>query len=444
MLQRIGNSVGRATTLTLAILFSFAANPASAQYVPPVGTGEWETLTPEEALWNEAAIPDLLDYLQQTQTKAFVALLDGRIVIEAYFDDFGQDSTWIWYSAGKSLTAVLVGLAQQEGLLAIADTTSKYLGRWTLLSAEQEAAITIRHQLTMTTGLKEDSFFCTLRICQTYRADAGTRWVYHNAPYSLLHTLVETTSGEDLTDFTVSRLRPQIGFEGEWVESGYNNFFYSTPRSAARFGLLSMRDFVWDGTPVLTDTAYVRAMTTPSQDLNPSYGYLWWLNGQTSHILPEAPDSFPGSLSPNAPPDAFLAAGRQGQFVSVARSQKLVWVRMGNSPSLSYVPTDYHDDIWSWLNPVIGHVPTSVERPKLSLSNSITVFPNPASTSISVTGAPGDAIAIYDILGRIVTSVEQRDGSTTHLDVSGWAPGPYVVVAFGDRGTTSRVLLVQR
>ena len=42
-------------------------------------------------------------------------------------------------------------------------------------------------------------------------------------------------------------------------------------------------------------------MTTPSQTLNYYYGYLWWLNGQSSYRLPGSQINFPGSLTPFRP-----------------------------------------------------------------------------------------------------------------------------------------------
>ena len=62
-------------------------------------------------------------------------LKDGKIAIEKYFGTFTKDSLWYWASAGKTLTAFLVGQAQENGLLSISDSTSKYLGSgWTGLT----------------------------------------------------------------------------------------------------------------------------------------------------------------------------------------------------------------------------------------------------------------------------------------------------------------------
>ena len=68
---------------------------------------------------------------------------------------FDKNTQWYWASAGKSLTATLVGIAQTEGKLNIEKPTAAYLGAgWTSMSTEKEQLITVKNQLTMTTGLE--------------------------------------------------------------------------------------------------------------------------------------------------------------------------------------------------------------------------------------------------------------------------------------------------
>ena len=123
--------------------------PQDSLYFPPVNSNEWQTTSPASLGWNETALNDLYTYLQQKNTKAFIILKNGKIVTEQYFGSFTADSLWYWASAGKTMTAMLVGIAQQEGLLNIGDKSSKYLGTgWTSLPQNKEGLITIRNQLT--------------------------------------------------------------------------------------------------------------------------------------------------------------------------------------------------------------------------------------------------------------------------------------------------------
>lgn len=331
-------------------------------YFPPLGQQQWETADAEALGWDIERIPDLLAFLDQTKTRAFLVLKDGRMVIEHYAHTnvsgapFDAQSLWYWASAGKTLTATLVGIAQQRGLIDIHRPTAEYLGAgWTGMDPDQEGRITVWHQLTMTSGLDDrvpDSD-CTNPECLQYRADPGTRWCYHNAPYTRLDGVIEGGSGLDFDAFFDTYLKKPIGMDGFWAYQDYNHVFFSTPRSMARFGLLILNRGVWEGTPILDDLTYFQAMVSTSQQLNLSYGYLWWLNGKDSFMAPGLEFVFPGSLAPHAPLDMVAAMGKNGQLLQVIPSENLVVVRMGDSDEEGLVGFALQDQIWERLMPIL-------------------------------------------------------------------------------------------
>ena len=258
-----------------ATLFCGAQSP----YFPPVNSDAWETTAPETLGWCPERIDSLYDFLDSRNTKAFLILKDGRIVLEHYFGTFTQDSLWYWASAGKTLTSTLTGIAQEEGFLDIGQPTSTYLGTgWTSAPIDKEALITVRDQLTMTSGLDDgvaDSD-CTDPACLSYLADAGTRWAYHNAAYTILDQVIASSTGQSFNAYFNTRLRNPIGMDGLWLPVGYNNVYFSKSRSMARYGLLALNNMVWDSDTVLHDADYFADATSPSQALNDSYGYLGW------------------------------------------------------------------------------------------------------------------------------------------------------------------------
>jgi CubicO group peptidase (beta-lactamase class C family) len=332
--------------------------PASSLYFPPVGSNEWAIQSPESIGWNTQALADLNQYVQSTLTKAFIILYRGKMVHEQYFDRFTQDSVWYWASAGKTATAMLVGIAQQQGLLSIQDPSSRYLGvGWTTAPAAKEALITVRHQLTMTTSLNEDvpNEDCTLPACLQYKADAGTRWFYHNAPYTLLDKVVERASSKSFNQYFREVLRDPIGMNGVWIKTpDANNVYYSNARSMARFGLLLLAKGQWDGKAILSDPSYFAQMTTTSQPLNQSYGYLTWLNGKSSTMLPGSSLVLPRSIVPDGPADLFAALGKNDQKIYVVPSKDLVVIRMGNAAGQSlYAVSNYDNELWKRINAVI-------------------------------------------------------------------------------------------
>jgi CubicO group peptidase (beta-lactamase class C family) len=333
--------------------------PPATLYFPPLTGTDWQTTTPASLGWNTTQLNDLYTYLQSKNTKAFIILKGGKIVAERYFGTFTADSSWYWASAGKTLTAFLVGIAQQEGLLNINHRTSQYLGNgWTNMPVDKENLITIRHQLTMTTGLENNvpNDNCTLPACLQYRADAGTRWFYHNAPYTLLEKVVSNASNKTYNQYFQEKIRNRIGMTGVWIDNNFNNVFYSTPRSMARFGLLLLNKGKWDQTAILSDTTYFNAMVNSSQTLNLSYGYLTWLNGKTTHMLPTTSLVFNGMFAPNAPADMYAALGKNDQKIYVVPSQQLVVIRMGDSAgNVQLAVSSFDNELWGRLKSVIGY-----------------------------------------------------------------------------------------
>jgi CubicO group peptidase (beta-lactamase class C family) len=335
------------------MLFLFAASVSAQSYFPPNDSSEWDTLSPSSLDWCPEKIDSLYAFLDETNSKSFILLKDGKIVLEQYFDEHTDSSFWYWASAGKTLSSFLVGIAQEEGFLNINDTTSDYLGSgWTYSSPEEEEKITIWNQLTMTSGLDDgvSNPFCSDDSCLIYLADPETRWAYHNAPYTLLRPVLENATGQGINIYANQRLLNPIGMDGVFSYVGYDNVFSSTTRSMARFGLLIQNNGEWDGTQILSDEDYFSQMINTSQALNESYGYLWWLNGKSSFMLPGTQFVFDGSLFPNAPNDVIAALGKNGQIINVVPSENMVWVRMGNASSTELVETNLNIGVWNYIN----------------------------------------------------------------------------------------------
>ncbi|GAB4467485.1 MAG: serine hydrolase [Thermoflexibacter sp.] len=335
---------------------------SSTLYFPPSNSDTWESITPQSLGWSTNEINSLYSFLEQKNTRAFLVLKDGKIVLEKYFDTdiqnrpFTNRSLWYWASAGKTLTAFLVGKAQEEGFLRISDRTSQYLGRgWTRLTTQQEDAITIRHQLTMTSGLNDNVVDrdCTRPECLQYLAPAGSRWAYHNAPYTLLEKVVSTATKQSFNNYFNKVLGNKIGMEGSWLSIDFNNVYFSTPRAMARFGLLILNKGKWDKEVIMQDQEFFTQMINTSQNLNLSYGYLWWLNGKTSIMVPYLQTVFPRSLTQNAPMDMFAAMGKNGQLLNIVPSKNLIMIRMGENPDVGDVPFTIQEEIWERLNKII-------------------------------------------------------------------------------------------
>ena len=85
-------------------------NSSASMYFPSNTDTAWETKAMTDLGWNQAAVQPLKDYLIQKHTKSFMILVNGRIVMEEYFNGHNQNASWQWNSAGKTLVATTTGI----------------------------------------------------------------------------------------------------------------------------------------------------------------------------------------------------------------------------------------------------------------------------------------------------------------------------------------------
>ncbi len=328
------------------------ATPTESIYFPPLTDTNWETKSITVLNWKQSGVQPLLDYLQLKNTKSFIVLVNGRIVLENYFNGHSKTSPWYWASAGKTLTASITGIAQQEGLININNKVSDYIGNgWTNMPLAKENLITCKNLLTMSSGIN-DTFSptqATNPASLVYLSDSGTRWAYHNV-YVKLQDVVASASGQTWSNYFNTKLRDKIGMSGSWIKSGTNEVYWSTSRSMARFGLLMLNKGKWENNQILNEN-YVNEATNTSQNINKSYGFLWWLNGKASYHLPQTQFEFQGSIIPNAPNDMFMALGKNDQKIYVIPSKKMVVIRMGDAAdSVNNALSDFDNILWQKIN----------------------------------------------------------------------------------------------
>ncbi|HRG22812.1 MAG TPA: serine hydrolase [Chitinophagaceae bacterium] len=328
---------------------------AETMFFPSNTDTSWERKSISSLGWNTAAVQTLKDYLIQKNTKSFMVLVNGRIVMEEYFNGHTATATWPWNSAGKTLVSTATGIAQQEGLLDINTKASQYLGAgWTVAPLAKENLITVRHLLTMTSGLN-DSSELVIRANLKYMADAGTRWSYHNV-FQKLMDVVGAASGQTYENYFNAKLKNKLGMDGFWNYGLIFTVYHSNTRSMARFGLMALNNGKWNNEQIINQAFFNEAINT-SQSINPSYGYLWWLNGKSGAMIPGGQTFYPGNLVPNAPADMYAAMGAEDQRIYVIPSKKMVVIRMGDASdpqNPSFAVSGFDNELWGKINGVIN------------------------------------------------------------------------------------------
>ncbi|HNB33718.1 MAG TPA: serine hydrolase [Bacteroidia bacterium] len=391
-------------------------------YFPPLTGNNWDTLSPSALNWCQPRIDSLYQFLEDRHTKSFIILKDGKIILEKYFGTYTADSIHYWASAGKSLTAFLTGIAQEKGFVNIQSPVSQYLGTgWTSAPPAKESLITLRHLLTMTSGLDDSppppcDVNDSSKTCLNYLADAGTRWAYHSGAYKHLQDVISVTSGMSYNAFTTNYLSSKIGMGGLW----YDAVFYSKTRGMARFGLLTLSKGIWNNDTILKDTSYIAAMSNTSQNLNNSYGYLWWLNGKASFMIPQLQVVFPGAMLPAAPPDLFAALGKNDQKIYVVPSENLVVVRMGDSAySSQYAVTVFDNELWTYIDS-LSFCPTALNE--INTNQHTWIYPNPANNFLQL-DSETSTYFIYNIQGRCC--LQGKPDTQRKIDISMLQEGVY-------------------
>ncbi|MGC1203638.1 MAG: serine hydrolase, partial [Flavobacteriaceae bacterium] len=101
--------------LAFGLCFSCASDDSTTEpeqtddelYFPALNSDTWETKSISDLSWNENELQPLLDFLEEKNTKSFIILHNGKIVIEEYFNTHNDSKLWYWASAGKTLTTAV-------------------------------------------------------------------------------------------------------------------------------------------------------------------------------------------------------------------------------------------------------------------------------------------------------------------------------------------------
>lgn len=324
---------------------------------------EWETVSAASLNLNGDALTDALDFAMKRKSSSVVVLVGGRILAERHQEvksstfryrglvkdkDASGNAIEDVASVQKSIVSMLMGIAIEKNLLKLSDPVHKHLGRgWSRATPAQEKEITLRHMVTMTSGLSEQL---------KHIAPAGTKWAYNTTAYSKSMDAIVAAAEMSRNELTAAWLTSPLGMQdSKWVprhtlaksEVAANRFgFATTAKDLARFGLMVLAKGKWDDQTIVSDTSYIETATSPSQQLNPSYGYLWWLNGQK---LPrKGTRRSATSLISTAPKDLVAAQGALGRKCYIVPSKQIVITRLGDAPEIRGEPK-FNKEFWRLL-----------------------------------------------------------------------------------------------
>ena len=309
--------------------------------VPGGAISDIPVAAPSERQIEDAAISNAVNYAEQKNSAALLIVHRGKIVVERYWQG-QQTNRWAdSASMAKTVTALLIGMAIQEGKIrSIEEPAATYLPAW---SKDARRQITIRQLLNMHSGLRpqgeyDDPFSdaCYLALGTDSRSMVshvplvvapGTTNSYNNANYQALGFVLEAATGQPYAAYLSQKLWQPLGNADSalWLDKEGGSahtfgFLFATARDWARIGLLILNEGRWNGRSIVS-ADWIREMTRASPT-NPNYGHGLWIGSGKGSKRTDQKEPF-------ATDDVIYLNGRHKQRVYIVPSCQLVIVRQG-------------------------------------------------------------------------------------------------------------------
>jgi CubicO group peptidase (beta-lactamase class C family) len=342
---------------------------AETCYPPPESQGGWRWLADPAQVRELAGMdPERLDAVRQRQeffygsdSWAIAVIRHGYLVCEFYTFNVLIPTRFDVWSCTKSFTGTAWGLLlddSRQGRLPdgrrvdLDSPAYACIPEGYPLSDPRKERIAIRHLLTMTSGIPGEDlgvigmptatghgpFEHALGRCPNrygrwvgqLAAEPGTRWDYSDPAFAHLALAFAHIMGREISAYMQERIFDPIGIESlSWDVQGGSGFIgphtnahtgiHISARELARFGYLALHGGAWNGQQLIPRW-WMELATRASQDLNPAYGYTWWLNSG-------------GMRWPGVPQDAFALEGYRANVCYIVPSLDLVVARVGSGPA---------------------------------------------------------------------------------------------------------------
>ena len=314
---------------------------------------DWDHVDAAEAGFDPAALDTLGASAEAGGSSCLVVTRDGAVVDERYFGGGAADVPAEAFSVTKSITSTLVGIAQDEGDVDVAQPAADFIPEW---AGTPSADVTVEELLSNDSGREwslgidygellraPDKTAFAIGLGQD--VPPGEAWAYNNSAIQTLSAVLEGATGGSPSDFAERTLFEPIGMDDSAMstDAAGNTLTFmglqTTCLDLARFGYLMLQGGSWDGEQVVSADFVEQATAVSSTELNAGYGYLFWLNHRgrigSPALATSGVDSAAvadGQLVPEAPEDVFWALGFNDQVVTVIPSEGIVAVRMGAKP----------------------------------------------------------------------------------------------------------------
>jgi len=347
----------------LLCVIGLAACTAKQTDLAPQQTDDgWQTATPADVGLDDSKLHEAVERIKDKAYQNVDSLLivkDGNLVFEAYFDDYewdydspqfrgqlvkyGPETRHNLASVTKSVTSILIGIALDQGKIqSVDDPVFDYFPHYAHLSDARKATITLKHLLTMSSGLQWNEgelpysnpnndlvrlFYETDPIeyilSRPLVTEPGTQFYYGGDNANLLGEAIRSATGQRMDAFAEEVLFGPLGITDYAWDFINPDMIHASgnlqlrPRDMAKIGQLCLNGGVWEGQRIVSE-AWIAESTQKhvTHSATSGYGYQWWL--ETYRV---------GAISA----DTFAALGWGGQRIIVLPAWEMVVVFTGGN-----------------------------------------------------------------------------------------------------------------
>jgi CubicO group peptidase (beta-lactamase class C family) len=283
---------------------------------------EWPRSTPEEQGILSARLAVMLEKVQQEKRNLHSILIirHGVLVMEAHVHPFNAQTRHNLYSAAKSVTSTLVGIAAGDGLIDIYMPVRTYFPDVTI-EDDWKDYIRVEHLLAMTSGIEwteplhsglndlwgihESDDPAQYFFNPAVLTEPGTAFNYNSGGSHMLSMLIQKTTGLTAADYAEKKLFAPLDIRDTYWKKDFTGHTQGgtglemRPADMAKIGQVMLDGGVWQGKRVLpagwtAAATQKRATSSPGFD----YGFQWWLRpkgdyyalgwgGQQIHVFPQ-------------------------------------------------------------------------------------------------------------------------------------------------------------
>ncbi|MFD3374144.1 MULTISPECIES: serine hydrolase domain-containing protein [unclassified Streptomyces] len=312
----------------------YESNPT---YKDPRDDGDdWSPTAPEAQGMDSAKLRTGLTKLgNNASLLSALVIRNDRLVAERYYHGSGAQRSNNVHSASKSILQALVHIAvAKDDIGSLDDPVADYLPEYFGEASPDKKKITVRHMLTMRSGLDWTEDSTEIQIGKTSNwvraildrelvSAPGTTYNYSSGDTHVVSAVLQKATGMSTCQFAHRYLFEPMGITAEhWgrdpqgvFSGGYN--VYLTPREMAKFGLLYLHDGKWGGRQLVPRDA-VRAAQVKTARVDDEFAYSegWWMQSVSERSM-------------------YFAWGFGGQFIYVIPSADIVLVTSENTSDKS-------------------------------------------------------------------------------------------------------------